>query len=150
MSTRTLFTFRVFAFFCLWLQWLFDLYWQCTYDSLCIEVQYFTIWGQCMTTFTYTVLILAHIWSEKSDPNDPKMMKWWKVSSYLWTMVFMWDIFISMMFWGFLLPTDFQDQFANHPWGETKVFSDHIIPCFFVTCDWFLNGIIIERNQVVQ
>ena len=44
VSTRTLFTFRIFAFFCLWLQWLFDLYWQCTY-TICIEVQYFTIWG---------------------------------------------------------------------------------------------------------
>jgi hypothetical protein len=104
-----------------------------------------------MTTIVYILLVLSHIWTEKSDPNDKSLFMWWKVCSYLWTMVYWWDWIISIVFWSFLLPTtDFGDAFYGKPWGEAKLMCDHIFPLFFCIGDWFLNGIVFEKHHLLS
>jgi hypothetical protein len=54
--------------FWLVVQNLFDLYMNCTYHKYCWEMEYFTIWGQNMTTWVYILMVAGHIWTDKSDP----------------------------------------------------------------------------------
>ena len=94
-------------------------------------------------------MVAGHIWTDKSDPQDPSLFKWWKVCSYLWTMVYWWNWIISVVFWSFLLPTtDFADDFDGTPWGEANLLCDHILPLFFCMVDWFLNGIVFEKHHL--
>ena len=74
---------------------------------------------------------------------------YWKWCSWLFTMTLWWDIFISVVFWSFLLPTtNFAEAFYGHPWGEFKIMTDHIFPLFFMLVDWMLNGISFEKNHL--
>ncbi len=126
------------------------MYWGCVHDyHVCFEFQFFTIWGQNMTTFIYTLLVLAHIWSPREvDDKDTSFMMWWKWCSYLWTMILWWNIIITSVFWCFLLPTTDFGSVGGHPFGTAKLCLDHIIPVTITTIDWFLNPIVFEKQQI--
>ena len=146
VSNRCLFTYRVFAMFWLCVQWLGDLYHNCNGPIACIEYPYFTIWGQNMTTITYILLVVGTVFTKPVDPYDKSICMWWKVLSYMWTMVFLWDIIISTAFWAVMGPFfDWKDTFYGHAWGETDLMLDHIFPLFFCLVDWCLNGIFFEK-----
>jgi len=99
-----------------------------------------------MTTFTCTLLVIGHIWYRPTDPEAIELNMLWKVCSWFYTMTLWWDVIITIVFWGFLLPTtNFGEVFYGHPWGEFKLMTDHIFPLFFIGTDWFLNGISYEK-----
>jgi len=132
----------------MWMQMSFSLWWDLEHYHR-LELYYFTEWGKWMTTFTITVLVLGHIWYKAEDPQDIKLGMWWKWCSWLYTMTLWWDIIITTVFWGFLLPTtNFGEVFYGHPWGEFKLMTDHIFPLFFMLVDWFLNAITFEKQHI--
>lgn len=102
-----------------------------------------------MTTFIYTILVLAHIWSSWDvDPEDVSLMMWWKWCSYLWTMILWWNIIITLVFWSFLLPSTDFGNVGGHPWGTAKLCLDHIIPVTVTLIDWYLNPFVYERQHI--
>jgi len=132
----------------MWMQITFSLYWDL--DHLhASELKYFTEWGKYMTCFTASILVFGHIWYKNVDPYSLELGMFWKWCSWLYTMTLWWDIIITFVFWSFLLPTtNFGEVFYGHPWGEFKLMTDHIFPLFFMSIDWFLNGISFEKNHV--
>ena len=126
----------------------FTWYWDID-QSFSSELKYFTEWGKYMTLFTFNLLVMGHIWYEPEDASSVKLGMWWKWCSWFYALCFWWEIIITFVFWAFLLPTtNFGDVFAGHPWGEFKLMTDHIFPCFFLLVDWLLNGIVYEKNQL--
>jgi hypothetical protein len=96
-------------------------------------------------------MVLGHIWTETVDPKDKRVWMWWKVCSYMWTMIFWWNCIISIAFWSFMLPTEeWKTQFEGRRWLQAKLLCDHIIPLFFSLIDWFLNGIVYEKHHLLS
>lgn len=64
-----------------------------------------------MTTYTYTLLVLAYLYAPKDeDENSVNLMMWWKWCAYLWTMILWWNVIITISFWGFFYPyTEFTE-----------------------------------------
>jgi hypothetical protein len=100
-----------------------------------------------MSTFIYTLLVLSHVWSPRqADASDISLMMWWKWCSYLWTMVLWWNVIITLVFWGFLLPTtDFAQRDSWHPWGAAKLSLDHILPITVTLIDWSMNAFVYDK-----
>lgn len=145
VNNRVLFTYRIFAATLLLLQFTYDMYLSRQYKFMW-EMQYFTIWGANTTTFTFCVLVLGHIFTNPTNPEDVSLNMWWKVCSWLFTMTFLWNIIITICFWGFLLPTtDFANDFIGTRWKEASLLADHVIPLACSLMDWCLNGINFER-----
>ena len=105
-SSSILFYYRVAACVLLWVQLLIDTYMGCYYfKKVCFEFQYFTIWGQHMSTYTYTLLVLAYLYAPRDeDENSVNLLMWWKWCAYLWTMSLWWNVVITIGFWLFFYP----------------------------------------------
>lgn len=102
-----------------------------------------------MSTFIYTLLVLGHIWSPSvEDPANPKLMMWWKWCSYLWNMIFWWNVIITICFWGFILPTTDFELLGSKPWGTAKLCLDHILPISITLIDWTMNAFVYDRQQI--
>jgi hypothetical protein len=130
----------------LWMQMVFSWYWDLAHLHNS-ELKYFTEWGKYMTCFTFSLLVMGHIWYKPVDPKDTDPHMMWKYCSWFYTMTLWWDVIITLVFWTFLLPTtNFGEVFYGHPWGEYKLMTDHIYPLFFMLVDWTLNGISYEKN----
>lgn len=105
-----------------------------------------------MTTITCTFLLVGMLMykPDKDLANDTSAFCWWKWCSYCFQMNFFWNILISILFWGFILPTG---EYVVVTHGkvnmEVKFALDHTTPCLFLTIDWFLNGISFEWYHMV-
>ena len=111
-----------------------------------VQLQYLTLEGLFLTTATFCCLVAGHYRYKETDLDDYRCSHWWKWNSFLFQMSLLWQVIISVCFWGFLVPTGNFVSYTGTTNHIIKYSADHSIPCILMCIDWSLNSIGFEYS----
>jgi uncharacterized membrane protein YwaF len=101
-----------------------------------------------MTTATFTVLLLSHLFQKNPTTSDSSaLFAWWKVASYMFQTICMLNMGISIIFWTVLWPNMPHESPKNLDGLLTLL--DHTAPLTLTLIEWCLNGIRFELRHLL-
>jgi hypothetical protein len=64
-------------------------------------------------------------------------------------MAFLWEVIITVFFWGFILSTIKLKTYSGTKTKAIKTILDHTLPLILLTSDWCFNSIGFEYSQIL-
>lgn len=72
-------------------------------ESGFFKFQFFSVWGVWATTFTFTLLLMCHLLCANRYSSN-SLFNWWKVASFLFQTIMLWNALITLVRWGIMFP----------------------------------------------